>query len=45
MYLFGLAKWYVGSQFPEEGSNQHPLCWKHKGVTIELLGKSPNGEI
>ena len=30
----------AGSQFPDQGSNPHPLHWKHRDSTTEPSGKS-----
>ena len=32
---------HVGSQFPNQGSNPHPLQWKHRVLTAGPPGKSP----
>lgn len=31
--VFGCATWHVGSSFPNQGSNQHPLHWKLRVFT------------
>ena len=38
--FFGQAAQYVGSQFPDQGSNLQPLLWKHRVLTTGLPGKS-----
>ena len=39
--IFGSATWHVGFKFPSQGSNPHPLPWKHKVLTTGLPGKIP----
>ena len=36
---------YVGSQFPDNGSNPLPLQWKHRVLTIGPPGKSLSNEL
>ena len=38
--LLFLATWYVGSQFPKQGSNPCPQHWKYRILTTSLLGMS-----
>ena len=37
---FGGAAWHVGSWFPNQGSNPHPLHWKCTVLNTGPLGKS-----
>ena len=37
---FSWATWHVGSWFPEQGSNPHPLQWQHSVLTTGPPGKS-----
>ena len=37
---FGCAPKRVGSKFPDQGLNLHPLHWKHRILTSGLPGKS-----
>lgn len=37
--IFGHALWYVGSQFPHQGSNLHNLHWK-----LRVLARGPPGK-
>ena len=39
--IFGSATWHVGFKFPSQGSNPHPLPWKHTVLTTGLPGKIP----
>ena len=32
-YSFGLTTWHVGSYFPNQGSNPHPLYWQCGALT------------
>ena len=32
--------WHIGSQFPDQGSNLHPLPWEHGVLTTGPPGKS-----
>ena len=41
-FFFGPAARHVESQFPDKGSNSHPLQWKCRVLTTELPGKSRN---
>ena len=38
--LFGCTTHQVGSYFPDQGSNPHPLQYKHRILTTEPPGKS-----
>ena len=38
--FFGLTAWHVESFFPDQGSNPHPLQWKHEFLTTGPPGKS-----
>ena len=38
IFLFGHAMCYVGSQFPNQGLNLHPLHWEHRVLTIGPQG-------
>ena len=40
-FFFGCAAPHVGSQFPNQGSNPHPLQWKRRVPTTGPPGKSP----
>ena len=40
--LFGCIVRHMGSQFPNQGSNPHPLQWKHRVSTTGPPGKSQN---
>ena len=40
-YFFGHAMEYVGSWFPDQGSNTKLMHWKHGVLTTGLPGKSP----
>ena len=40
LFVFGHAMRQVGSQFPDQGSNLHPLYWQRGVVTTGLPGKS-----
>ena len=42
--IFWLTMWHVGSQFPHQGSNPHPLQWKHGVLTTEPPEKSQKDE-
>ena len=37
---FGCPKQHAGSQFPNQGSNLHPLYWRHGGLMTGWPGKS-----
>jgi len=37
--IFGCALWHIGSYFPDQGSNLHPLHWKWGVSTLDLPGK------
>ena len=39
-FVFWLRQ-HVGSQLPSQGSNLHPLHWKHRILTTGPRGKSP----
>ena len=45
-FSFGHIMWHVGSYFPNQGSNPHPLLWKHRVLTIGPPGAQhhPSGE-
>ena len=36
VYVCGCAAWHVGSYFPDQGWNSHPLHWKHRDLTTGL---------
>ena len=38
--IFGHTAWHVESQFPDQGSNPHPLQWKCEVLTTGPPGKS-----
>ena len=40
-FFFGHATWHVGSSFPDQGLNLHPLHWKLGILTAGPLGRSP----
>ena len=40
--FFGCATWPVGSYFPDQGLNLHPLHWKHRVLTTGPPGTSLN---
>ena len=42
VFYFGCTRWHVGSQFPNQGSDLHPLHWKHGFLITGLPGKSLN---
>ena len=37
----GQATGHTGFQFPNQGSNLHPLCWKHRVLNSGPPGQSP----
>ena len=39
--FLGGAVWHVGSYFPDQGLNPHPLHWKRRVLTTGPPGKSP----
>ena len=39
-FFFCCTTLYVGSQFPNQGLNSHPLCWECRVLATELPGKS-----
>ena len=39
-FFFGLTVQHVGSKFPNQEWNPHPLQWKHKVLTTQPPGKS-----
>ena len=41
--FFGHSMWHVGSQFPDQGSNPHSLCWKHGVLTTGPPGSPEIG--
>ena len=45
-FSFGHIMWHVGSYFPNQGSNPHPVLWKHRVLTIGPPGAQhhPSGE-
>ena len=41
-FFFGWTLRHVGSEFPDQGSNLHPLHWKYGVLTTELPQNSQN---
>ena len=37
-----LVMWHIGSWFPDQGSNLHPVHWKHGVLTTRPSGNPPH---